>query len=101
MKIWLITLKTGQSGFFLGKSPNDCEHDVRVFFSQTVDSLPYEAIVIVGIDETPITPKAVVALAKQYADLECNCWTNDYHGFINGFKAASSLLGVDLGDFEY
>ena len=40
-----------------------------------------------------ISEKVIEALADEYAQEENSCYTNDYYGFINGFKKAVELLG--------
>lgn len=41
-----------------------------------------------------ITEKQIEEMAKEYAESENSAYTNDYYGFINGFKKALSLYGV-------
>ena len=41
-----------------------------------------------------ITEKQIEEMAKEYAENENSAYTNDYYGFINGFKKALTLYGV-------
>jgi len=41
-----------------------------------------------------ITEKQIEEMAKEYAESENSAYTNDYYGFINGFKKALTLYGV-------
>ena len=41
-----------------------------------------------------ITEKQIEKMAAKYAKSENSAYTNDYYGFINGFKKALTLCGV-------
>lgn len=43
-----------------------------------------------------ITEKQIEEMAAEYAESENSEYTNDYYGFINGFKKALTLCGVEL-----
>ena len=45
-----------------------------------------------------ITKKQIEEMADEYAEGENSAYTNDYYGFINGFKKALILYGVSISE---
>jgi len=45
-----------------------------------------------------ITEKQIEEMAKEYAESENSAYTNDYYGFISGFKKALTLYGVSISN---
>jgi hypothetical protein len=87
--IYKVTMD-GVTGYFIAQSKSTLAY--LPYFSlaligKEVESLPVE------IEEVPFSEETLDKVAETYASELSSCYYNDYQGFLNGFRAAVTLLG--------
>lgn len=114
MRIYKVDIQDGYTGYFIGANDvikfSSKGHrfevvsgafldEIKRYFSNIPSSpISYDSVKVSSINIVTPTIGICDALANQYANVQNDCWSADYSGYIVGFKAACEALNYELRD---